>query len=103
MTIYSWKGVKGDWSDAADWTPNAVPNNSRAIVDIPSGTVTISTGENFQAGSVSLSGTSGALALDGTGALSVSGDFFCNVGGGERGALATACSLIRIPTMAAAQ
>jgi hypothetical protein len=86
MTTYSWNGVNGDWSDSADWTPNAVPDDSAAIVDISalgSYAVTIASGESFQAGSVSIGNPGATLALDGTGVLMVAGDFTSVGGKGE--------------------
>ena len=81
MATYTWNGVTGDWSVAADWTggpPSPPPDSSSADVNISapgSYRVTIATGESFAAGTVSVSDGSAVLSLDGTAALTVTGAF----------------------------
>ena len=81
MATYTWNGVTGDWSVAADWTggpPSPPPDSSSADVNInASGSyrVSIATGESFAAGTVSISDASAILSLDGTSALTVTGAF----------------------------
>ena len=78
MTTYSWNGVNGDWSNAADWTPSGVPNSATAIADITASgsyAVTIASGESYAAGSVTIGNSNAALYVNGTASLNVTGSF----------------------------
>jgi hypothetical protein len=75
VSKFSWNGGNGDWGDAPDWTPNSVPNDTEAVVNITASgayTVTISTGESFKVGSMTIGDTRAVLELEGI--LSVAGN-----------------------------
>src|SRR2546423_12154329 len=60
-TDYTWNGGSGDWSVAANWTPNGVPAAGDSVT-VAGGTVTVNTDTrvsnvNFSGGVISGSGT----------------------------------------------
>ena len=75
MASYKWaRGVSGTWNTAADWLPNAVPNDPAADVVIdaaPAGSdnfynVIIASGTNETVRSLDLAGSNIGLEVDGT-------------------------------------
>ena len=61
--------VSGDWSTAADWNSNAVPNSpsTTAAIAVPGAyTVMIASNESFAIGTLTLSGSSANLNVAGT-------------------------------------
>ncbi len=104
MATYTWNGGNGDWSDAADWTPNGVPGlgdtaNIGNIGLSAAITVTASASGLSNAGTINLTGnlSSAKLAtLDDTGAapttlgnINILGDALLEFGSGAATNLAS--------------
>jgi hypothetical protein len=80
-TSANWKGATADWNTPADWSDGIVPNNSTTNVTIGAAgayTLSIAAGENFAAGTVSLSDASATFKI--LGALNENGAFSINAG-----------------------
>jgi hypothetical protein len=72
MTTYTWKGVNGDWSVAADWTPSGVPGTGDTADITIAGTYTVTAGpsagssEEESAAAVKVDDASAVLAINGS-------------------------------------
>ncbi len=72
MTTYTWNGVNGDWSVAADWTPNGVPGPGDTADITASGNYTVTIGlsagssESESAAVVNLNDAGAVLAINGS-------------------------------------
>ena len=76
MTIATWIAGNGDWSDGADWSDSAPPDDlvtggtTDVVIDTSSlTTVTIAAGESYSADSLTLGSADSILSLAGTLAL----------------------------------
>ena len=69
-TVKTWIGEKGDFTDAAKWSPEGVPGETNRVV-VPSGTVTIST--NVTVRGLTVGGGAAAAGIRVTQPLTVTG------------------------------
>lgn len=68
MVATNWKTVSGDWGTATNWT-NGVPDAPTTVANLAGSaayTVTVGGGETFNVGTVNITDTNAALAINGT-------------------------------------